>query len=584
MNTIILVKVALITLWTFFRMSVSSQRNSTISSFSESTTAQKRFIIFDDDKIKINKLDIYHENRNELNDWLTQVDVYFAFNQIINNKQILFAFIFLRERTKRWLKSNLRKYLDDEKNENDIFSNFDNFKKKIRRIFDIFNEKQTVERNIQHLTQRISAIDYVVRFQKQVNFIEWNNAAFMIMFRREFKNNVKNELIRWDEKLKNLNHLIEAAIELDDKLYEKIMKKRYDESREKTNIFIEHFNERREESRFNNRNHDKFNYYESMSMKLNFTQRRKRNKSFRNKQQDNRNNKKCYACDKSSHFARDCRSKKLMLQRQINATLRVVFETEKNWKKAVYSKNTETSKDNSNDDYYLIEKSKNLQQVLNETASDKISAITKEVNFIIKRIVRERSRTLYLAQVYSKKITSSEKDYEWDNELKEEFQNIMNRLKNLRVNQEKIIDVLKRLFDSDVSTKQDISTLNDDDHDLLNWTTCFDDNCNVHRSDKEESEWYFKKLQQYEYDIDECAHDDWRTCQNWQCEKHIIEKIEYRKARFHHEVLDWSICENEQCFYHQQFQQITILTRLKRRYLWLRQQNVIQAKKNQISW
>ena len=467
-NIITLVKIAFITLWTFFRMSVSSQRNSAISSFSESTTIQRRFIIFDDDRVKINKSDIYHEDRNELNDWFTQIDVYFAFNQIINSKQILFAFIFFKKRTKRWLKSNLRKYFDDEENEDDIFSNFDNFKKEIRRIFDIFNEKQTVEKNIQHLIQRISAVDYVVRFQKQVNFIEWNNAAFMTMFRRKFKNNVKNELIRWNEKLKNFNHLIEAAIELDDKLYEKIMKKRYNESREKANIFIEHFSERKKKSRFNNRNHDKLNYYKSMSMKLNFTQRRKRNKSLKNKQQNNRNSKKCYACDKSSHFARDCRSKKLMFQRQINATLRIILEIEKNWKKAVYSKNTKTSKDNSNDDYYLIEESENLQQVLNETVSNKTSAITKKINFIIKNFVTERSRTLYLAQVYSKKITSSKKNYEWNNELKKKFQNIMNRLKSLRTNQKEIIDVLKRFFDSDVSTEQDISTLSDDDHDLLN--------------------------------------------------------------------------------------------------------------------
>ena len=565
-------------------MSVSSQRNPATSSSSKSTTTQRRSTISDDDKIKINKPDTYHEDRNELNDWLTQVDVYFAFNQIINNKQILFAFIFLRERTKRWLKSNLRKYLDDEKNENDIFSNFDNFKKKIRRIFDIFNEKQTVERNIQHLTQRISAIDYVVRFQKQVNFIKWNNAAFIIMFRRELKNNVKDELIRWNEKFKNFNHLIEAAIELDDKLYERVMKKRYDEPRERANTFTEHFSERRRGSRFNNRNHGKFNYYESMSMELDFTQRRKENKSLKSKQQGNRNSKKCYACGKPSHFARDCRSKGLMSQRQINATLRVVFETKKNWKKAVYSESTEISEDSSNDDYYLIEGSEDLQQVLNETASGKTSAITKEINSIIRNFVAERSRTPYPAQVYSGKVTPSGKDYGWDSELEEGFQDIMNRLKSLRASQEEIIDALKRFLDSDVSTEQDIPTLSDDDHDLLSWTACFDDNCNVHRSDKEESGWYLKKSKQYEYDIDECAHDDWRTCQNWQCEKHIIEEVEYRRARFHHGVLDWSICENEQCSYHQQSQQVTTLTRLGRRYLWLQQQNVIQARKDQTSW
>ena len=109
------------------------------------------------------------------------------------------------------------------------------------------------------------------------------------------------------------------------------MKKHYDVSDEKIEIFTEYFNERRRKSRFSNRsnNQNKINYYESTSMKLNFIQRRKKNKSFKNKQQNNRNNKKCYACDKSNHFARDCRSKKLMSQRQINATLKIILEIDK---------------------------------------------------------------------------------------------------------------------------------------------------------------------------------------------------------------------------------------------------------------
>ena len=156
-----------------------------------------------------------------------------------------------------------------------------------------------------------------------------------------------------------------------------------------------------------------------------------------------------------------------MSQRQINATLRVVFETKKNWKKAVYSESTEISEDSSNDDYYLIEGSEDLQQVLNETASGKTSAITKEINSIIRNFVAERSRTPYPAQVYSGKVTPSGKDYGWDSELEEGFQDIMNRLKSLRASQEEIIDALKRFLDSDVSTEQDIPTLSDDDHDLL---------------------------------------------------------------------------------------------------------------------
>ena len=313
LNNIIFVKITLITFWTLFNIFVTNQRNQIIFNFSKSIF-QKRSIIFDDDKIKINKLDIYHEDRNELNDWLTQIDVYFAFNKVSDDKQILFVSIFLRDRAKRWFKSKFRQYLNDDENIDNIFFNYNDFKKKIKRIFEIFNEKQIAKRNIQHFTQRTSATNFAVRFQKQVNLIEWNDVALMSMFRRDFKNNVKNELIRWDEKLKNFNQLIETAMKLNDKLYEKIMKKRYDESNEKADIFTEYFSERRKESRFNNRNHnqEKINYYEFMSMKLNFIQKRKKKKSLRNKQQDNKS-KTCYACDKSSHFVKNCFNDKSML-------------------------------------------------------------------------------------------------------------------------------------------------------------------------------------------------------------------------------------------------------------------------------
>ena len=43
--------------------------------------------------------------------------------------------------------------------------------------------------------------------------------------------------MRYDDKLNNMNLLIETNIELDDKLYERIMKKRYLIFHEKINIY-----------------------------------------------------------------------------------------------------------------------------------------------------------------------------------------------------------------------------------------------------------------------------------------------------------------------------------------------------------
>ena len=52
----------------------------------------------------------------------------------------------------------------------------------------------------------------------------------MTMFRRKLKNNVKNELMRSGTFIENFEKLIEQTIEIDDKLYERTIKKRHDGS------------------------------------------------------------------------------------------------------------------------------------------------------------------------------------------------------------------------------------------------------------------------------------------------------------------------------------------------------------------
>ena len=104
----------------------------------------RRALKIDDDdikKIKINKLDLYYKDRMTLKDWFTQMKIYLLFNSVEKNRKTLFVFIFLRERAERWLKFNLRKKLDDDENDKEIFTQFSEFKKEIRRIFKVFNEK-----------------------------------------------------------------------------------------------------------------------------------------------------------------------------------------------------------------------------------------------------------------------------------------------------------------------------------------------------------------------------------------------------------------------------------------------------------
>jgi len=61
----------------------------------------------------------------------------------------------------------------------------------------------------------------------------------MTMFRRDLKNNLKNEIMRDDKFISDMFDLIEVVINLDDKLYEKAMKKRYNQFRERAETFFE---------------------------------------------------------------------------------------------------------------------------------------------------------------------------------------------------------------------------------------------------------------------------------------------------------------------------------------------------------
>ena len=143
------------------------------------------------------------------------------------------------------------------------------------------------------------------------------------MYRRELKEQVKNELMRDERAYETLDELIKIFIDLDDKLYERVMKRKYDEeSRERVKIYLS----RLPLSYFEESNFDKGRrvdeHVDIVSMKLNFTIRFNKEKNFKVKRNNMKKDKTCYSCDKSSHFVKDCRSRGMMPQRQINVMLR----------------------------------------------------------------------------------------------------------------------------------------------------------------------------------------------------------------------------------------------------------------------
>ena len=280
--------------------------------------------------------------------------LYFAFNSISKNQKMLFASIYFKGRAQHWFKSKVRSYLDDEKDINDkIFTRFNNFKVAIRRIFEVFNEKQFVERIIQHLKQHEFAFDYAARFQKYVNIIDWDESTLQTMYRRELKEQIKNELMRDERIYETLDELIEIFIDLDDKLYERAMEKKYDEEPRRR---AETYSNRLSSSYFEESSFDKGRrvdgHADIVSIELNSIVRNNKGKNSKAKRGNMKKDKTCYSCDKSSHFARDCRSRGMMPQRQINVMLRKELDE---WKtQNIDSNNLNIARITMNDDYFRI--------------------------------------------------------------------------------------------------------------------------------------------------------------------------------------------------------------------------------------
>ena len=112
---------------------------------------------------KSNKSDVFNEGRHELKAWLIQIKLYFKFDKVADDEKVSFATIYFRERAEHWIQSTIKKYLNEDSKIVALFASFFRFEKKLRRIFDVFNEEQTTERDIQHLTQKTSASDYAAR-------------------------------------------------------------------------------------------------------------------------------------------------------------------------------------------------------------------------------------------------------------------------------------------------------------------------------------------------------------------------------------------------------------------------------------
>ena len=88
------------------------------------------------------------------------------------------------------------------------------------------------------------------------------------MYRRKLKKQIKNELMRDERTYETLDELIEIFIDFDEKLYERVMKKKYDEkSQGRVEIYFDRLSSSYfEESNFDKRRRVKSPSYQGIRM------------------------------------------------------------------------------------------------------------------------------------------------------------------------------------------------------------------------------------------------------------------------------------------------------------------------------
>ena len=269
--------------------------------------------------ISIAKPDLFYGDRDKVDDWLMQLQVYFTFqesNQLPANRQPLFATTYMRGNAQKWIKLYLVKYLSGEGADDGIdawMESYAKFKVEVKRILGPSNEDKVAIRMIQSVKQKQSASKYTTQFKCYLVIIGWDNDALMVMFHHGLKDNVKDELTFDGAEVTTLDKLISCVIDIDNRLFKRMMEKCHNGGGSHPRWHVG--NHKRTTN--NCPVTDPYGYAPMELDTLHST--KQRGKGPANKAGKRGKALMCYACGKPGHMVRDCRSKNKVYRQQLNA-------------------------------------------------------------------------------------------------------------------------------------------------------------------------------------------------------------------------------------------------------------------------
>ncbi|PSK33407.1 hypothetical protein B9Z65_8921 [Elsinoe australis] len=214
-----------------------------------------------------------------------------------HQSRVLYASSRLRGSAFSWFEPYIGDFLTDtpEDETKAMFSNFEEFEKRIKQVFNISDEERVAATKIRQLKQRGSAAQYYSQFQQLAMHLDWDDGAKASAYYEGLSDSVKDQMLEGPPS--DLKRLIDMSIRIDNRLYERRMEKK---------------GGYRTMPRYSKNNHDYGDPMELDAMRQGHPSRNKgqrKGKFLSGKEREKcRNENLCFKCERPGHRARDCRS------------------------------------------------------------------------------------------------------------------------------------------------------------------------------------------------------------------------------------------------------------------------------------
>ena len=204
-----------------------------------------------------------------------------------------------------WIKGFLEDYLSKTNKEGTIFNNiekttitifqrWEGFLIELRANFGVIDEKKEVERALEGLKQKGSAIVYIRDFQRYSTQTGQGGEALMYQYRKGLKDLIKDKLLRTGQDISILPMLIVVVCEIDNAQYERSI-----EYKGKYNPNYK----RIREGKYRNFCNNTYNYSDLIELDA-----MHQKELLSQEQQKHMINQTYFNCRKPRHITRNCRS------------------------------------------------------------------------------------------------------------------------------------------------------------------------------------------------------------------------------------------------------------------------------------